>query len=184
QAVPAIILLIGLFWFPYSPRWLASKDSWDEALLVLAFLRTASCNINNPLVLAEYKEIEGQLRLEGNEESNWLHELLSRKMRKRVFLVIIIHVCQFISGIPLIVITLLYIITTLMSIPSVGWIDQWGRSLLVRAILFGFLQFLIGGLFRQYGLTLSQTSHSPWKIDDHPAVTRTIQAGYYLNLMI
>ncbi|KAK9359307.1 general substrate transporter [Lipomyces starkeyi] len=201
QAVPAIILLIGLFWFPYSPRWLASKNRWDEALLVLAFLRTANCNINNPLVLAEYKEIEGQLRLEGNEESDWLHELLSRKMRKRVFLVIIIHVCQFLSGIPLIVIygvyvfqsaginnpvlalSILYIIAALMSIPSVVWIDQWGRrpSLLVGAILFGFLQFLIGGLFRQYGEP-NPVPNQPftWIINDHPAVTRTIQAGCYL----
>jgi len=34
QIIPAIILFIGLFWFPYSPRWLASKDRWEETLEV------------------------------------------------------------------------------------------------------------------------------------------------------
>ncbi|KAK9428181.1 hypothetical protein V1505DRAFT_417036 [Lipomyces doorenjongii] len=38
QTVPAVVLFVGLFWFPRSPRWLASKDRWDEALRVLAFL--------------------------------------------------------------------------------------------------------------------------------------------------
>lgn len=31
QMVPGIILFFGLFFFPYSPRWLASKDRWEEA---------------------------------------------------------------------------------------------------------------------------------------------------------
>lgn len=31
QIVPAAILLFGLFLFPRSPRWLATKDRWDEA---------------------------------------------------------------------------------------------------------------------------------------------------------
>ena len=38
QMVPAFILLAGLFFFPYSPRWLASQDRWEEALQVLANL--------------------------------------------------------------------------------------------------------------------------------------------------
>ncbi|KAK9310959.1 hypothetical protein V1524DRAFT_443951 [Lipomyces starkeyi] len=50
-------LFTSLFWFPRSPRWLASKDRWEEVLRLLAFLRTPKCDINDPLVLAEYKEI-------------------------------------------------------------------------------------------------------------------------------
>ncbi|PVI00396.1 hypothetical protein DM02DRAFT_672023 [Periconia macrospinosa] len=38
QAIPGAILLVGLFFFPYPPRWLASKDRWEEALQVLAGL--------------------------------------------------------------------------------------------------------------------------------------------------
>jgi hypothetical protein len=45
QIVPALILFVGLFWFPYSPRWLASKDRWEEALEVCAskIIRTLVC---------------------------------------------------------------------------------------------------------------------------------------------
>ena len=38
QAVPGALLFIGFFFFPRSPRWLASKDRWEEALQVLAHL--------------------------------------------------------------------------------------------------------------------------------------------------
>jgi hypothetical protein len=31
QIVPAAILSLGMFFFPKSPRWLASKDRWEEA---------------------------------------------------------------------------------------------------------------------------------------------------------
>ncbi|KAK4214358.1 hypothetical protein QBC37DRAFT_399723 [Rhypophila decipiens] len=41
QMVPAFVLLVGLFFFLYSPRWLASKDRWDEALNLLHRFPTA-----------------------------------------------------------------------------------------------------------------------------------------------
>jgi hypothetical protein len=44
QMVPAFILLVGLFFFPYSPRWLASKDRYEE-WYVLLFSMT-SCKRN------------------------------------------------------------------------------------------------------------------------------------------
>ncbi|KAK9489109.1 hypothetical protein V1508DRAFT_465207 [Lipomyces doorenjongii] len=55
--------------------WLASKDRWDEVLHILAFLRTPDCDINDPLVLAEYKEIEDQIRIEREEASSSYREL-------------------------------------------------------------------------------------------------------------
>jgi MFS family permease len=97
-AIPAIILFIGLFWFPRSPRWLASKDRWDEPLTVLAFLRTTTNDINDPLVLAEYREIEDQIRFEREIDSNSLRELLSKKMRRRVLLAMAIQILGQLSG--------------------------------------------------------------------------------------
>ena len=36
QMLPAIFLLIALLFLPESPRWLAKKDRWEEAINVLA----------------------------------------------------------------------------------------------------------------------------------------------------
>ncbi|KAK9358861.1 general substrate transporter [Lipomyces starkeyi] len=201
QAVPAIVLFVGLFWLPFSPRWLASKDRWDEALMVLAFLRTPNNDINSPLVLAEYKEIEDQLRSEREAASSSFRELLSRKIRKRVFLSMAIQMWSQLSGANVLnyyivyifqstgvahselLASVHYIIKMLMTIPSILWSDQWGRRpvLLVGAIIMGFWFFLIGGLFMQFGEP-NPILNQPytWIIIGHPAVSNTILASCYL----
>lgn len=83
--VPAFILFIGLFFFPYSPRWLASKDRWDEALVVLADVHGGG-NVNDPKVLAEYKEIEDAIRFEREEAISSFAELTKPRTVKRVIL--------------------------------------------------------------------------------------------------
>lgn len=85
QMVPAVILFVGLFFFPYSPRWLASKDRWDEALEVLS--RTlGNGDRNHPKVLAQYQEIEDALRFEREEAISSFKALVAKGMFKRVFL--------------------------------------------------------------------------------------------------
>src|ERR1700761_8957548 len=60
QIFPAGILFIGLFWFPTSPRWLATKDRSEDAIKVLALLHGKG-DVQHPKVLAEWKEIQEQL---------------------------------------------------------------------------------------------------------------------------
>ena len=83
--VPAFILLIGLFFFPYSPRWLASQDRWEEALQVLANLHGKG-DVNNPKVLAQYREIEDALRDDREQAQSSWSTLVEKKMLKRVAL--------------------------------------------------------------------------------------------------
>lgn len=83
--VPAFILLIGLFWFPKSPRWLASKDRWEEALQVLADVHGKG-DSNNLVVLAEYKEIEDAIRFEREDQVSDYKELMKPRIFKRVIL--------------------------------------------------------------------------------------------------
>jgi hypothetical protein len=83
--VPGVVLFVGLFFFPYSPRWLASKDRWDEALEVLA--RTiGKGDRNHPKVLAQYQEIEDALRFDREEAISSYKALVAKGMFKRVFL--------------------------------------------------------------------------------------------------
>lgn len=85
QMVPAFILLIGLFFFPYSPRWLATKDRWEEAIQVLARLH-GDGDPNHPKVLAEYQEIEDALRFEREEATSSFRALAKPRIFKRVLL--------------------------------------------------------------------------------------------------
>ncbi|KAK9242513.1 general substrate transporter [Lipomyces tetrasporus] len=202
QCVPAIILFTGLFWFPRSPRWLASKDRWDEALRVLAFLRTPNRDINDPLVLAEYKEIEEQIRIEREDESNSYRELFGKKMHKRVFLAMAIQVWSQLTGInlflyfivyilqsagiahTLLVSSIQYILLAVATIPSILWTDQWGRrlSMLVGALSMAFWLYLIGGLFAHFGEPNPvQNQAYTWVIMGQPAVSHCIQASSYLT---
>ncbi|KAI9757170.1 MAG: DNA-directed RNA polymerase [Chaenotheca gracillima] len=68
QAVPAAVLLVALIFFPESPRWLASKDRWDDCLFTLAHLH-ANGDTENPIVQAEYLEVREAQRiaLEGKD---------------------------------------------------------------------------------------------------------------------
>ncbi|KAK9234037.1 general substrate transporter [Lipomyces kononenkoae] len=202
QSVPAIILFFGLFVLPRSPRWLANKGRWDDVLHVLAFLRTFNADINDPLVLAEFKEIEDQVQQERVEQSNSYRELCSRKLRKRMFLAVAIQVFSQLTGTDLLVYYIVYLLssasiqhTLLMSsiiyilfcvatIPSIIWTDQWGRrlSLLLGALSMSFWLYLIGGLLSRYGQsTTVQDQSYTWIIVGHPAASRCVQASLYLS---
>jgi MFS family permease len=85
QIVPAVILFFGMFFLPKSPRWLASKDRWEEAIQVMAHLHGGG-DINHPKVLAEYQEIEEALRFEREEAISSYKQLVEPRMLKRVLL--------------------------------------------------------------------------------------------------
>ena len=85
QIVPGVILFFGMFLFPKSPRWLASKDRWEEALNVLSKLH-GNGDVNHPKVLAEYKEIQEALALEREQTNTGFQELVKPRIFKRVIL--------------------------------------------------------------------------------------------------
>lgn len=61
QMIPAWVLLFATRFMPRSPRWLASKDRWEEATEVLARLHAGGDQFN-PLILAELHEIKEKIQ--------------------------------------------------------------------------------------------------------------------------
>ena len=97
QAVPGLVLLVLMFFCPYSPRWLASKDRYEEALQVLAHLH-AKGDINDPKVLAEFQEIKEAIRFEREEAASSFKALTEKKMIKRVALGMSVQAWSQLSG--------------------------------------------------------------------------------------
>lgn len=62
QAVPGLILFVALFFFPESPRWLAGKERWEEALETLALIH-GNGNRNDPVVQVEFEEVQEAARI-------------------------------------------------------------------------------------------------------------------------
>ncbi|TVY42665.1 MFS glucose transporter [Lachnellula occidentalis] len=62
QILPGLLLGIGMFFFPESPRWLVKQDRDDEAIITLAKLRRQPPD--DPVLLAEYVEIRAEAAFE------------------------------------------------------------------------------------------------------------------------
>lgn len=62
QAIPGVILLLALFFFPESPRWLASKDRWEEVHEILSQMH-GNGDREDPVVTAELEEVKDAARI-------------------------------------------------------------------------------------------------------------------------
>ncbi|KAK5112258.1 hypothetical protein LTR62_004419 [Meristemomyces frigidus] len=61
QAVPALIMLAGSPWLPYSPRWLMTKDRLDEAEKVLKRLHKRKDEEHDETAIKEFYQMSKQL---------------------------------------------------------------------------------------------------------------------------
>ncbi|KND90831.1 High-affinity glucose transporter [Tolypocladium ophioglossoides CBS 100239] len=170
QMVPAWVLLAGLFFCPYTPGWLASKDRWNEALLVLADLH-GSGDIRHARVLAQYREIEDALRFERECADGSFAALVRRPMLKRVVLGMSIQAWSQLCGMnimmyyivyvmegaqigsPLLTASIQYIINVVFTLPAILFLDKWGRrpSLVIGSFLMMTWLFISGALQQYYG---------------------------------
>ncbi|PYH44565.1 sugar porter family MFS transporter [Aspergillus saccharolyticus JOP 1030-1] len=164
QILFAWILLFGMFFFPFSPRWLMSKHREEEAVAALSKLRRLSPE--DPLLKAEILEIKAAVMFD--EESNaeavraggrWApwKALFAENMRKRLFLGCGMMVFQQFTGINAVLYyapqifasfgfsstsqTLLAtgvtgILQIIFTLPAVLYLDKFGRKtfLIVGAI--------------------------------------------------
>ncbi|KAH6617686.1 MFS sugar transporter-like protein [Chaetomium sp. MPI-SDFR-AT-0129] len=168
QMVPAFILLVGLYFFPYSPRWLASQDRWDEAIRVLANLHGKG-DVNHPKVLAQYQEIEEALKFEREQATSSFKELIAPRMLKRVALGMSIQMWSQLCGMnimmyyivyimegaqiasPLATASIQYVINVVLTLPAIIFLDKWGRRPSLILGSFGMMTWLfISGALQQY----------------------------------
>ncbi|KAJ6104777.1 Major facilitator superfamily domain general substrate transporter [Penicillium sp. IBT 18751x] len=164
QIIPAWILFFGMFWFPFSPRWLMMKHRDEDALASLSKLRRLPAT--NPLVRAEFLEIKAAVMFDEETESEAIgaggalapwKALFAPNMLKRLFLGCGTMICQQFTGINAVLYyapqifasfgfsstkqTLLAtgvtgILQIIFTLPAVLFLDKFGRKtfLIVGAI--------------------------------------------------
>ena len=87
QCVPALILVIGIFFLQESPRWLVEQDRHDEARRVLQKLRSDGSLEQEQFVELELKEIIDVVAADrAHNQTSWKTIFLKPSWRKRLLL--------------------------------------------------------------------------------------------------
>lgn len=95
--IPAIILFFGMIVLPESPRWLASKDRWEEVRAVL-ILTHGHGDPDSPFVLREYDEIKEWLEIERASKSVSYYDLFTPKYINRTHIGLFTQIWSQLTG--------------------------------------------------------------------------------------
>jgi sugar porter (SP) family MFS transporter len=173
QIVPALILAVGILFFPFSPRWLMANGRESEAMAVLMKIRSGSQRD----VLIEYNEIKQEITLEREQSVRSYSQLFRFPLRRRLILGIGIQILQQLTGInsimyyapeifkqaglsgqraSLLATGINGCVNVVATIPAILFLDKWGRRpvLISGAILMSLSMLTIGSVIGVHGYTL------------------------------
>ncbi|KAK4184152.1 general substrate transporter [Podospora australis] len=175
QAIPAVLLFVGLCVLPESPRWLAKKDRWDEATSFLALIHGKG-DTNSPWVHRELEEIREVVEFERANADVSYYELFTSRMINRTTIGVFTQIWSQLTGMNVMMYYITYVFTmaglsdgssngvllpsgiqfvinVMMTVPALLWMDRWGRrpTLLVGAFFMCLWLCLNAGMFAVYG---------------------------------
>ncbi|KAF3761581.1 hypothetical protein M406DRAFT_50654 [Cryphonectria parasitica EP155] len=199
QGVPGVVLGIAMFFFPESPRWLASHDRWDECLDVLANLH-AGGDREAPVVLVELEEVREAVRIAAESADLGYLGLFTGKTWYRTMCGVSVQVWQQLLGGNVMLYYIVYIfeggnagltsaiIQYVIFLVTTGgilpFIDRMGRRplLIYGAIVCCILHFISGALMASYGhhvTSVDGNSILKWELTN-PQAAKAIIAMCYI----
>lgn len=192
QIVPALTLLCCLPMMPRSPRWLATKGRWDEALEVLAMVR-AKGDKSDPNTLSELQDIKDRVEQENSYKSTSWGELFNRRNIIRLHVACFTHIWSQYSGVNalmyyivyifqmaglsgttnLTISSIQYVINVVMTVPTLLYSDRFPRRkvMMTGSLLMAILHFTMAAVMATNGHPV------PGGLEGTPTVTWTLYAG-------
>lgn len=152
--LPALLLFVGVFFLPRSPRWLASRGRNAEAKKVLEMLRDTTEQAK-----AELDEIRESLKI---KQSGWTLFKDNPNFRRAVYLGVLLQVMQQFTGMNVIMYyapkifdlagfantaqqmwgtVIVGLVNVLATFIAIGLVDRWGRK---PTLKLGFLVMALG----------------------------------------
>ncbi|KAJ5190867.1 uncharacterized protein N7498_009852 [Penicillium cinerascens] len=152
QMIPALILFLGLFFMPESPRWLAKNDRWDECCHILSSIH-ANNNLDDGFIQMEIQQLKDACELECSKTDDTYLDLFRPHMIWRTHIIVFVQIWCQLTGINAILYYITYIfgmagligssnlvassissvINVVMTIPALLFMDRIGR----RPLLIG-----------------------------------------------
>ncbi|EGW34830.1 uncharacterized protein SPAPADRAFT_145342 [Spathaspora passalidarum NRRL Y-27907] len=184
QIVPGLVLFVGCFFIPESPRWLAKQGNWEDAEYIVARIQ-AKGDREHPDVLVEIGEIKEQLLIEESAKSIGYATLFRKKYIRRTLTAIFAQIWQQLTGMNvmmyyivyifqmagysgnanLVASSIQYVLNTGTTVPALFLFDRIGRRplLIGGAIFMMIFQFGVAGILATYSV--------PWPDSGNESVT-------------
>lgn len=152
--IPALLLLVGVFFLPNSPRWLAAKGDFRSAQRVLESLRDTSAQAKR-----ELDETRESLKI---KQSDWSLFKDNSNFRRAVYLGVLLQVMQQFTGMNVIMYyapkifeiagytnttqqmwstVIVGLVNVLATFIAIGLVDRWGRK---PTLILGFMVMALG----------------------------------------
>jgi hypothetical protein len=97
--IPAVILCIGIYWIPESPRWLISQDRLEEAWTIVSRLHSDPGDPQDEFAKREYYQMHKQIMFDSTLKSGYKELLTRPSYQKRIFITMALCFCVFSSGV-------------------------------------------------------------------------------------
>ncbi|QWU88946.1 hypothetical protein CA3LBN_003269 [Candidozyma haemuli] len=203
QIVPGLLLALGLFFIPESPRWLAKQGYWDDAEKIVAEIN-AKGDRESADVQIEVSEIKEQLLVEENVKAFTFANLFSKKYLPRTIVAVSAQIWQQFTGINVMMYYIVYIfemagisdnanlvsssiqyvLNFCCTVAALFLMDKIGRRplLLGGAVMMAAWQFSVAGILGNYSVPYPDSGSSSVTIripeDNKPAANGVIASCY------
>lgn len=197
QMIPGIMLAIGMMFLEESPRWLASKDRWEEAIEII---RAINQNYGTEEdILMEIEDLREVVRVDHESKTVMVWDLFRKDSINRTMVGIWAQIWQQLTGMNvmmyyvviifkmagyqgksanLVASSIQYIINVVMTIPALLFIDKIGR----RPLLIIGCLFMMTWLFAVAGLLATYGKQMPNGLPADPS--KNIAADAYTTILI